>query len=117
MGARDVYDCTPQQYHAQLDKLWAALPDDWESVPGEWVQDKIVSHIQSQAETIEALQAWKAKAVGLLEGSQEWVFDGSKLAEQIAAFLEEAKADAMAREGITEQDIADTMPPRPGDVR
>lgn len=25
MGARDEFGCTPQQYHAGLDKLWVAL--------------------------------------------------------------------------------------------
>jgi len=26
MAPRDSFDCTPQQYHAGLDKLWAAMP-------------------------------------------------------------------------------------------
>ena len=45
MSMRDEFDCTPQQYHAGLDKLWAALPgkpDDW---PGESVYEKISAAI------------------------------------------------------------------------
>lgn len=45
--SRDSFDCTPQQYHANLDMLWAALPKERTNPPySKTVFERVVEYIK-----------------------------------------------------------------------
>lgn len=59
MSMRDSFGCTPQQYHAGLDKLWEALPGDPEDWAGESIFEKAAAALRTVAPLNERLLGWQ----------------------------------------------------------
>jgi hypothetical protein len=56
MGDRDTFDCTAQQYHAGLDKLWEAMPE-YKAVEDVEKDDYADDVFSLAAKTIQKLRA------------------------------------------------------------